>query len=66
VAETVCKWALYKGLWHTECHCFLTTTDVGDLNYTFWEIPLNGACPNCERQVLTIDMQFGRKQRGEG
>lgn len=57
----VCNWAQYKGLWHTECHFFLTTTEDNKINYTFEEQPFDGVCPNCERRVEVIDRHFGRK-----
>jgi rubredoxin len=56
-----CQWAAYKGLFHTECNSFLTTTICGEVNYTFEEIPIDGNCPNCGRTVNVIERQFGRK-----
>jgi hypothetical protein len=56
-----CKWAPYKGLWHTECSHFLTTADCGIPNYTYEEIPEDGRCPGCQREVVVIERKFGRK-----
>ena len=63
--ETNCKWALYKGLWHTECNDFLTTTIYGEMNYTFYDIPFDGICPDCGKPVEAIERRFGRRKAGE-
>ena len=62
---STCSWALYKGLWHTQCSHFYTTTDGGELNYTFEEIPPSRRCPRCGEQIEVVERQFGRRVRGE-
>jgi hypothetical protein len=56
-----CKWAQYKGLWHTECNDFLTTTIGGEFNYTYEEIPFYGHCPSCGKEIEVIRRNFGCK-----
>jgi len=62
--KTACRWAIYKGLWHMECCSFLTTTMYGELNYTNEEIPENHTCPECGKEIMIVERQFGRKAKG--
>jgi len=56
----VCQWAKYKGLWHRQCRSFLTTTTYGEENYTSDELPWDGKCLDCGKEVEVVDRQFGR------
>lgn len=64
-SPVICGWAFYKGIWHTDCNSYLTTTIKGDLNYTFEEIPHDLICPNCKRRIEQTERQFGRKQKAQ-
>jgi hypothetical protein len=56
----VCEWALYKDVWHSECHFFLTSTIDAKLFYTHTDIPIDYICPDCEREIVVIERKFGR------
>jgi hypothetical protein len=58
-----CQWAIYKGLWHTECNSFLTTTINGEQTYTFESIPFDFRCPGCGKGIEIIERKFGRKDK---
>jgi len=61
-SSRVCRWAFYKGLWHTECNCYLTTTTQGPIkNYTKADLPWDLVCPDCGVTVVVIERGFGRQ-----
>lgn len=60
-----CQWAFYKGLFHSACCHFLTTSDGGGMVYTHDEIPDDMVCTWCGLQIEQIDRKFGRRRKAE-
>jgi hypothetical protein len=58
----ICEWVWYKGLYHLECNSFLTTTVYGDLSYATDEMPYDGKCHNCGKEIFVSDRKLGRRK----
>jgi hypothetical protein len=57
-----CEWVLYKGLYHLECHSFLTTTACGELTYAEFDAPYDGLCTSCGNEIKISERGLNAKR----